>query len=192
MEILKRVGIALLTLTGRFVLFMVVLTILTSVIAHFKAESYGNGEKPSGFFCVLAIVDREAPVVKDNVELLGFESLPDFKRVHPKSSIIFQEGEYQFQLGEYERIRVTSRKVSAKHYGIEMIYSHDDGEMTHRYDVIDGNVQPRYFELFHHVHMFMALPFALVLSIVLFKMGRWFCKTRFKVRPSFLTHNHLV
>jgi hypothetical protein len=128
---------------------------------------------------VLAIVDREAPVVKDNVELLGFERLPSFKRVHPKSSIIFQEGEYQFQLGEYERIRVTSRKVAAKHYGIEVIWSDDDGEMTYRYDVINGNVQPRYFKLFHHVHMFMAFPFALVLSIVLFKTGKWLWKRAF-------------
>ncbi len=179
MVILKRVGIALLTLAGRFGLFMVVLTILTPAITHLMAESYGNGEKPSRLFRVLAIVDRDAPVVKDNVELLGFESLPGFKGVHPKSSIIFQEGEYQFQLGEYERIRVTSRKVSAKHYGIEMVWSDDDGKMTYRYDVIDGNVQPRYFHMLYHGHVFAAFPFALVLSIVLFKMGKWLWKRAF-------------
>lgn len=132
MVILKRVGIALLKLAGRFGLFMVVLTILTPAIAHFMAESYGNGEKPSKLFRVLAIVNREAPVVKDNVELLGFERLPGFKRVHPKSSIIFQEGEYQLQTGEFEKIRVTSRKVSVNHYGIEVICSYDDGKMTYR------------------------------------------------------------
>ncbi|MBF0121400.1 MAG: hypothetical protein HQK79_21425 [Desulfobacterales bacterium] len=152
--------------------FMGSLYIGTVLISKWDARNIANGDKPhSLFFIAVSVSDNEKPLT-----FISLAELDKFKKENKTHSFLLSDKHGEVKEGKFTLYRYKILEEDSIKQLIEINYSDDDRNAISRYIAEKDSIRPIYSKLFIPHYMFMAFPYALGFSIILYITGLWLKK----------------